>query len=81
MNNKRTLVNLYKDIVLVTCLQIFCVTLFTNNSIKVVIQIHSFQFDRLIYQYSILALTTILTFLLEINSIVQNGTFFSISVE
>ena len=34
----RTLVNLYKDIVLATRLHIFCTTLFTNNNIKVVIQ-------------------------------------------
>ena len=26
-------------------LRIFCTTLFTNNNIKVVIQMHSFQFD------------------------------------
>ena len=39
MNNKtKTLVNLYKDIVvLVTSVRIFCTTLFTNNNIKVVI--------------------------------------------
>ena len=46
INNKRTLVNLYKDIVLVTRLLIFCTTLFTNNNIKVVIQMHAFLFDR-----------------------------------
>ena len=34
MNNKRTLVDLYKDIVL-----------FTNNNIKVVIQMNAFLFD------------------------------------
>ena len=45
MNNKRKLFNLYKYIVLVTRLRIFCSTLFTNNNIKVVIQMHSFQFD------------------------------------
>ena len=44
INDKRTLVNLYKDIVLVTRLRIFCATLFTNNNIKVVIQMHAFQF-------------------------------------
>ena len=40
MNNKRTSVNLYKDIVLVTRVRIFCTTLFTNNNIKVVIQMN-----------------------------------------
>ena len=43
--NKRTLANLYKDIVLVPRLRIFCTTLFTNINIKVVIQMHPFQFD------------------------------------
>ena len=42
INNKRTLVNLYKDIALVTRVRIFCSTLFTNNNIKVVIQIDAF---------------------------------------
>ena len=46
MNNKRTSVNLYKDIVLVTRLRIFCMTLFTNNNIKVVIQIHTLLMDQ-----------------------------------
>ena len=32
MINKRTLVNLYNDIVLVTRVRIFCTTLFTNNN-------------------------------------------------
>ena len=45
MINKRTLVNLYKDFILVTRLRIFCTSLFTNNNIKVVIQMHYFQFD------------------------------------
>ena len=45
INNKRTLVNLYKDIVLVTRARIFCTTLFTNNNIKVVIQMHTFLMD------------------------------------
>ena len=45
MNNKRTLVLLYKDIVLVTSVHIFCTTLFTNNYIKVVIQMHTFLMD------------------------------------
>ena len=49
MNNKRQLVNLYKDIVLVTRLRIFCTTLFTNNNIKVVIQMHTFLMDRLTF--------------------------------
>ena len=34
------IVNLYKDIVLMTLLRIFCTTLFTNNNVKVVIQMH-----------------------------------------
>ena len=42
MRNKRALVNLYKDIVLVTCVCIFCTTLFTNNNIKIVIQSSTF---------------------------------------
>ena len=42
MKNKRALVNLYKDIVWVTRVRIFCTTLFTNNNIKVVIQIDAF---------------------------------------
>ena len=42
MNNKRTLVDFNKDIVLVTRLRIFCTALFTNNNIKVVIQIDAF---------------------------------------
>jgi hypothetical protein len=45
MNNKRTLVLLYKDIVLVTSVHIFYTTLFTNNNIKVVIQMHTFLMD------------------------------------
>ena len=45
MANKRTLLNLYKDIVLVTRLRIFCTTLLTNNNIKVVIQINAFLTD------------------------------------
>ena len=45
MNIKRTLIHLYKDIVLVTHICIFYTTWFTNNNIKVVIQMHSFQFD------------------------------------
>ena len=48
MNNKtkRTLVNLYKDIVLVTCVRIFCTTLFTNSNIKVMIQMLTFLIDH-----------------------------------
>ena len=42
INNKRTLVNLYKDIVLVTRVRIFCTALFTNDNKKVVIQINAF---------------------------------------
>ena len=45
MNDKRTLVNLYKDIELVIRLRIFCTTLFTKNNIKVVIQIDAFLMD------------------------------------
>ena len=33
---------MYKDIVLVTHVRIFCTALFTNNNIKVVIQMHTF---------------------------------------
>ena len=43
--NKKTLVNLYKDIELLTRLHIFYTTLFTNNNIKVAIQMHAFLFD------------------------------------
>ena len=46
MNDKRILVNLHKDIVLVTCVRIFCTTLFTNIIIKVVIQMHAFLMDH-----------------------------------
>ena len=46
MNNKRTLDDLYKDIVLVTHVAIFCTTLFTFNNIKVVNQMHTFLMDR-----------------------------------
>ena len=42
MNKKRAIVNLYKDIVLVNRVRIFCTALFTNNNIKVVIQIDAF---------------------------------------
>ena len=45
--NKRTLVNLYKNIVLVTRLRIFCIVLFANNNIKVGIQMHAFLYDLL----------------------------------
>jgi hypothetical protein len=34
MNIRGTLVNLYKEIVMVTRLRIFCKTLFTNNNKK-----------------------------------------------
>ena len=46
MNNNRTLVDLYKDIVLVTLIHFFCTTLFTNNNKKVVFQMQAFQFDN-----------------------------------
>ena len=46
MNKKRALVNLYKDIVLVTRVCIFCTTLFTNNNIKFVIQYNAFLTDQ-----------------------------------
>ena len=46
MNNKRTLVDSYKDIVLVTrTCTIFCTTLFTEDNIEVVIQMHTFLMD------------------------------------
>ena len=48
MNNKRALVNLYKDIVLVTHVRIFCTALLTNNNIKVVIQINAFLAHQVI---------------------------------
>ena len=43
LNNKRKLVDLYKDIVLVTRLRIFCTT---NKNIKVEIPVQAFQFDQ-----------------------------------
>ena len=46
VNNKRTFVNLFKDIVLVTRISIICTTLFTNINIKVVIQRHAFLMDQ-----------------------------------
>jgi hypothetical protein len=42
MKNKRALVNLYKDIVLVARVCSFCTALFTNNNLKVMIQIDAF---------------------------------------
>ena len=42
MNQKRALVDLYKDILLVTRARIFCTALLTNNNIKVVIKIDAF---------------------------------------
>ena len=45
MNDKKTLVNLYKDIVLVTRVRIFYTTLFTKNKVKVVIQMQTFLMD------------------------------------
>ena len=48
MNGKRALVNSYKDIVLVTPVRIFCTKLFTNNNIKVVIQIDAFLAHHLV---------------------------------
>ena len=47
INNKRKLVNLHKDIVLVTRVRFFCTALFTNNNIKVVIEINAFLMDQL----------------------------------
>ena len=47
LNNKKIFYNLYKDIVLVTRLRIFCTTLFINNNIKIVIQMHTFLLDPL----------------------------------
>ena len=46
INNERKKAKLYKDIVLVTSVRIFCTTLFTNNNIKVVIQMHTFLMDQ-----------------------------------
>ena len=45
INNKKTLVNLYKDIVLVNRVRTFSTTLFTNNNIKIVIKSHTFLFQ------------------------------------
>ena len=39
-------VYIYKAIVLVTSVRIFCTALFTNNNIKVVIQMHTFLMDH-----------------------------------
>jgi hypothetical protein len=47
MNDKRALVNFCKDIVLLTRVLIFCTALFTNNKIKVVIQIDAFLAHQL----------------------------------
>ena len=47
MNNKRALVNLYKDIVLVIRVRILRTALFTNDNIKVVIQIDAFLANHL----------------------------------
>ena len=47
----QTLVNLYKYTVLVTRVRIFCTILFTNNKIKGVIKMHSFQSDRFVETY------------------------------
>ena len=47
MKNKRTLVNSYIDIVLVTRFRIFC----TNNNIKVVIQNNAFLTDPFVYEF------------------------------
>ena len=44
--NKRTLVNLYKDIVLVNRLRIFCTTLFTTNAIKSWFKCISFSLNK-----------------------------------
>ena len=41
--NKNVLVHLYKDIVLVTRLRIFCITLLTVNNIEIVIQMQAFS--------------------------------------
>ena len=54
MNRKRALVDLYKDIVLVTRVRIFCTALFTNN-IKVMIQIDAFEIKNgLVFVYLLL---------------------------
>ena len=47
---KKTLFNLYKDIVLVTRLRNFFTTLFTNNNIKIIIQFYAFQLYPLTQQ-------------------------------
>ena len=53
INNKKTLVNLYKDIVLVTRVRIFCTTLFTNNNIKIVVKSHTFLFHLYLYSLDV----------------------------
>ena len=54
INNKRTLVNLYKDIVLVTRVRIFSTALFTSNNIKLVIQIDAFLVYHIIHVYFVI---------------------------
>ena len=41
-NKNKTLVNSFKDIVLVTRVRTFCTTLFTNNNIKIVFKSSTF---------------------------------------
>ena len=52
IKNKRTLVNLFKDIVLVTHVRIFCTALFTNNNIKIVTV--DFIYIKLLYLHILL---------------------------
>ena len=42
INNKKTLVSLYEDIVFLTRVRIFCTTLFTNINTKIVIKSSNF---------------------------------------
>ena len=47
ISDKRALINLSKDILLVSCVRIFCTTLITNNNIKIVIKSSTFLIHRL----------------------------------
>ena len=44
----KKIVNVYKDIVFMTRVRIFCTTLLTNTNIKIVIKSHTFLFHHLI---------------------------------
>ena len=65
--NKRALVNLYKDIV--TCVRIFCTTLFINNNIKIVIKSSTFLDHPILLS---LLLSILLSILLKTENMLQN---------